>query len=115
MMNGLNALRDQGRMTWIEHEYVWVAVPEEVVQALSNDGFEACKHEMTTSRRDSRPAGGLWQGINRGTGSVASAIWVHRATEPQAIVFIAIDGKPLRRPDASGPVDDTYAETGGEA
>jgi hypothetical protein len=115
MMNGLNALRDQGRMTWIEQEYVWVAVPEEVVQALSRDGFEACKHEMTTSRRDSRPAGGLWQGINRDTGSVASAIWAHRAVGPQAIVFIAIDGEPLRRPHALGPADDAYAETGGEA
>jgi hypothetical protein len=100
--SGLNALRDQGRMTWIEQEYVWVAVPEDVVQALSRDGFEACKHEMTTSRRDNRPAGGLWQGINRSTGSVASAIWAHRAMGPQAMVFIAIDGEPLPGPDVRG-------------
>jgi len=114
-MSGLNALRDHGRITWIGQEYVWVAVPEEVVQALSSDGFEECKHEMTTSRRDRRPAGGVWQGINRGTGSVASAIWAHRATGPQAIMFIAIDGESLQGPDAPSPVADAYGEAGGEA
>lgn len=101
-MRGLNQLCDHGRMTWIEQEHAWVAVPEEIVQALPSDGFEECKREMTTSRRDSRPAGGVWQGINTGTGSVASAIWVHRPPGPQAIVFIAIDGEPLKGPGAPG-------------
>jgi hypothetical protein len=51
------------------------------VTVLSNEGFEACKREQTTSRRDRRPAGGLWQGVNPRTGSVASAIWVNATNE----------------------------------
>ncbi len=94
-MTGLNDLRDQGRMTWTAGEHGWVAAPEEIVKALSKDGFEECKREMTTSRRDLRPAGGVWQGVNARTGTVASAIWVNRPGWQQAIVFIEIDGESL--------------------
>jgi len=55
-MHGLNELREQGRMTWIEAERGWGAEPEDIVDALSSDGFEECKRETTTSRRDLRPA-----------------------------------------------------------
>ncbi len=72
-MTGLNELREQGRMTWTEEEHGWVAAPEEIANALATDGFAECKRELTTSRRDSRPAGGVWQGLNTRTGSVASA------------------------------------------
>jgi hypothetical protein len=65
-MNGLDELRRDGRMTWSEAEQGWVAAPEEIAQAFSSDGFEECKQEVTTSRRDSRPAGGVWQGSTRG-------------------------------------------------
>jgi hypothetical protein len=82
-------------MGWAEQENGWVAVPEEVIGGLLRDGFDECKRETTTSRRDTRPAGGVWQGVNRDTGSVASAIWVNRPTWPQAIVFITIDGLPI--------------------
>src|SRR3989449_10738094 len=95
-MNGLSELREQGRMTWMEEEHGWVAAPEDVVKALSNDGFEECKREMTTSRRDRRPAGGVWQGLNTRTGSVASAIWVNRAAWPRAIIFITVDGEAVK-------------------
>ncbi len=91
----LDDLRDQGRMTWTEDEHGWVGAPEEILIALSNDGFEECKREMTTSRRDRRSAGGLWQGVNRRTGSEASAIWVNRPACHQAILFIDIDGQRL--------------------
>ncbi len=98
-MNGVRAalddLRDQGRMTWNQDEHGWVGAPEEILIALSNDGFEECKREMTTSRRDRRSAGGLWQGVNRRTGSEASAIWVNRPAWHQAILFIDIDGETL--------------------
>jgi hypothetical protein len=94
-MNGLNELREQGRMTWIEQEHGWLAAPDEIFDALSNDGFEECKREMTTSRCDRRPAGGVWQGVNTRTRSEASAIWVNRPAWPQAIVFIDIDGESL--------------------
>jgi hypothetical protein len=85
-MTGLKELREQGRMTWIEQEHGWVGAPEEIVKALSKDGFDECKHEMTTSRRDRQPAGGVWQGVDTRTGSVASAIWVTRPAWHQAIV-----------------------------
>jgi len=116
-VSGLAELHDQGRMTWTEREHGWVAVPDEVVKALSEGGFEECKRETTTSRRDLRPAGGVWQGVNRITGSVASAIWVARATQRHAIVFIEIDGELVkvalgaaRRSD-----DKLYREEGGES
>jgi hypothetical protein len=85
-MNGLDELREQGRMTWIEGERGWVAAPEEIVTALGKDGFEECKREMTTSRPDRRPAGGVWQGLDTSTGSVASAVWVDRPTWHQPMV-----------------------------
>ncbi len=90
-MTDRDELREQGGMTWIEQEHGWVAAPEEIVKALSKDGFEECEREMTT-----RPVGGAWQGVETRTGSVASAIWVNRRARDQAIVFIAIDGESLK-------------------
>jgi hypothetical protein len=113
-MSGLEGLREDGRMTWSEAEQGWVAAPEEIVGALSGEGFEECKREVTTSRRDSRPAGGVWQGINPRTGVVASAIWVNRLLWPQAVVFITVDGVSLSG-DVSSPGADVPREDGGEA
>jgi hypothetical protein len=107
-MNGLEELREQGRMTWLEQERGWIGAPEEIVKALSTDGYDECKREMTTSRRDNRPAGGVWQGLNPRTGSVASAIWINRPTWPQAIMFIAIDGASFQVPGAPSPDRDSY-------
>jgi hypothetical protein len=84
-MPGLNELRERGRMTWIEQEHGWVAAPEEIMTALAKDGFEECTRE-TTSRRDLGRAGGAWRGIEPGTGSVASAIWLTPPAWHQAIV-----------------------------
>jgi len=95
-MKGLSELHEQGRMTWIEPEHGWVAAPEEIMKALSTEGFEECKRESTTSRRDRRPAGGVWQAVNTRTGSVASAIWVNRPAGHHALVFIDIDGESLK-------------------
>jgi hypothetical protein len=94
---GLNDLRKLGRMTWSEDEHGWVGVPEEILDALAKDGFDQCKREMTTSHRDCRPAGGVWQGVNPRTGSVASAIWVTRPAPRTATVFIQVDGESIRR------------------
>jgi hypothetical protein len=112
--DGLDELRGQGRMTWVEEEKGWVAAPEDVVGALSKDGFDECKREMTTSRRDTRPAGGVWQGVNTRTGSVASTIWVNRPQWPQAIVFITIDGVSLTGPAVPSRDGDASHEDGGE-
>ena len=97
-MGGLNELRGDGRMMWTEAESGWIAAPEEIVTALVQEGFEECKREMTTSRRDCRPAGGVWQGINSRTRSGASVIWVARPAVPTAMVFIEIDGESITRP-----------------
>jgi hypothetical protein len=114
-MPGLDELRAQGGMTWIEAEHGWGAALEDIVDALSKDGFEGCKRETTTSRRDLRPAGGVWQGVNVGTGSVASAIWVNRPPRARAIVFIEIDGEPFRDYAVSGLERDPYRDDGGES
>ena len=113
-MTGLDELRGCGGMTWSEAEQGWAAAPEEIVRALSSDGFEECKREVTTSRRDSRAAGGVWQGVNTRTGAVASAIWVNRLLWPQATVFITVDGEALRG-DTATPEPDPRHEDGGEA
>jgi hypothetical protein len=114
-MQGLTDLWEQGRMTWVDEERGWSAAPEDVVKAFSNDGFEECKRATTTSRRDLQPAGGLWQGVNRHTGSVASAIWVIRPPQPRAIVFIAIDGQSLSDRPVDRLHDDSHREDGGES
>jgi len=109
-MNALDGLREHGGMTWVEHGRGWIAAPAIVLDALVSDGFEECKHEMTTSRRDRRPAGGLWQGINPRTNSVASVIWVARPPTPAAMMFIEIDGESVTRTRR-----DPDEEEGGEA
>jgi len=113
-MTGLDELREHGRMTWSEAEQGWIAAPDEVMNALSSDGFAECKRESTTSRRDSRPAGGVWQGVNTQTGAVASAIWVNRLLWPEAVVFITVNGESLRG-DVSSLEPDPHREDGGEA
>ena len=87
-MTGFRALRAQSRITWIERDRGWIAVPEDMVSVLSSEGFEECKRETTTSRRDSHPAGGIWQGVDPRTGSVASAVWVNHAEWPHALVYV---------------------------
>lgn len=101
-------------MAWIDEEHGWVAAPEDVVDALANDGFEECKRATTTSRRDLRPAGGVWQGLNRSTGSVASAIWMDRPSRARAIVFITIDGESVKN-GSMHLESDPYTEDGGES
>jgi hypothetical protein len=117
-MSAVDELRGQGRMTWVAAEQGWVAAPDEIVVALATDGFEECKRELTTSRRDSRPGGGVWQGVNTQTGMVASAVWVHRQRWPQALVFITVEGEPLEGERVEGDVSrqeaDPQHEDGGE-
>jgi hypothetical protein len=94
-MTGFRALREQSRITWIERDRGWVAAPEDIVTVLSSEGFAECKRETTTSRRDSHPAGGVWQGVDPRTGSVASAVWVNHAAWPHALVYVEVDGESL--------------------
>jgi hypothetical protein len=94
-MTSLKELREQGQMTWSEPEQGWIGTPGEVLDALAADGFNECKREMTSSRRDCRPVGGVWQGVNPLTNSVASLIWVARPAAQPATLFIEIDGEAL--------------------
>ena len=97
LMTELNGLREQGQMTWSEGEHGWVGMPDAILNALASDGYDECKRETTTSHPDRRSAGGVWQGVNRRTGSVAAAIWVMRPSA-DALVFIQIDGQPVASP-----------------
>lgn len=91
----LDELRGHGEPSWVHHDQGWLGAAEEIIEALSKDGFAECKRETTSSRRDTSPAGGIWQGVNAQTGSVAAAIWVNRVNSAQAVVFITIDGVPI--------------------
>jgi hypothetical protein len=103
-MNAIEQLRGKNKMTWIEEAQGWLAAPEDIVDALANEGFVECKRATTTSRRDLRPTGGIWQGVNRSTGSVASTIWVDRPSRPETIVFVTIDGEAVGTPESrNGP------------
>ena len=113
-MHGLDELEAQGRMTWIEARHGWVAAPDDVVEALSKDGFEECKRETTSSRQDLQPAGGVWQGVNPATGSVASMVWVNQPRRARALVFIAIDGESRQDRAFSSRERDPYLDDGGE-
>ncbi|PYO53330.1 MAG: hypothetical protein DMD84_06380 [Candidatus Rokuibacteriota bacterium] len=90
----LNQLRETGRMRWMSPAQGWIAEAEEVVSALARDGFEECKY---TETRDPHchSRGGVWQGLNRQTGAVASAVWIVSDERPH-LVFVDIDGEPLR-------------------
>ncbi len=116
-VSALVDLHNRGRLTWTEQEHGWVAVPDEVLEALARGGFQECKRELTTSRRDLRPAGGVWQGVNRITGSVASAIWVARATQRQALIFLEIDGELIKVSHGAGrrAEEPSYRDEGGES
>lgn len=93
-IKGLDDLRDHGRMHWVASEHAWQADPRDVLDALAGAGFEEYKHEVTRSGRERSPTGGVWQGLDCRTGTVASAIWVRRVDAP-ALVFIDIDGRPI--------------------
>ena len=114
-MTAIDELREHGRMAWIDAAGAWLAAPEDVVDALVNDGFVECKRATTTSRRDLRPTGGVWQGVNGTTGSVASTIWTERPWLAHTVVFITIDGEsvsPRRSVDLEA---NSYMDTGGES
>jgi hypothetical protein len=99
-MESLNELRATGRMRWIGSADAWLAEADEVMCALARDGFEECKHEEARDRRH-HARNGVWQGLNRATGGVASAVWVV-SDYRQHLVFIDIDGEPLRGDRGAG-------------
>lgn len=90
----LNELRDHGRMQWLDRAQGWQAEPDDIVNALTADGFQECKRE--TARVPRAPAtGGVWQGIDPKTGAVASTVWT-REPGGASVVFITINGEALQ-------------------
>jgi len=73
-MDTPHELLQDGRMTWRSNARGWLAQADEVVDTLSRHGYQEYKRELVRSGRDRRPAGGMWQGLNIETGSVASVI-----------------------------------------
>ena len=51
-------------MTGTEQQRGWVAAPEDIMTVRLSGGFEECKRETTTSRRDRPSAGEVWQGVD---------------------------------------------------
>ncbi len=45
-MHVVDVLREDGRITWIEEYCGWTASSENVVSALTRDGFEECKRAL---------------------------------------------------------------------
>src|SRR5262249_36147492 len=84
-MRYLNELERQGLMSWRVEEHAWVADPERVVRALTDDGFQEYKREIAKDNRSHAASGGMWQGLDPKTGVVATVIW--HATLEEAHVF----------------------------
>lgn len=93
-MTLLDELRETGRMAWTDQHRGWLASPEDIVDALTSEGFEESEREMAWTR-SGEAMGGIWQGQNLRTGAVACAIWVNRDEPHRALVFLHIDGEPL--------------------
>jgi hypothetical protein len=113
-MQHLNELERQGLMSWRVEEHAWVADPDRVVRALTDDGFHEYKREIAKDNRTHAASGGMWQGLDPRTGVVATVIW--HATPHEARVFIEIDGRPFEG-NAWAEIDDAVlgvlAECGG--
>ena len=92
-MTRLDELRGTGRMAWTDQHRGWLASPEDIVDALTGEGFEECKREMAWTR-SGEALGGLWQGLNLRTGDVACAIWVNSDDSHRALVFVHVGGEP---------------------
>ncbi len=48
-MTGLNELREQGKMTWIEQERGWVAASEEIVNQQRDHRWDGARHKSRSS------------------------------------------------------------------
>lgn len=91
----LDDLRVDGKIHWNASGHGWIAAPDDVFAALARAGFDEYKRETACSRRGCDPTGGIWQGLDSRSGSVASAIWVKPVEVHGAVVFVDIDGQQL--------------------
>jgi hypothetical protein len=94
-MDYLGDLERNGTICWRAEDYAWIADPEDVVKALTNEGFDEYRRDLAKGGRARTTSGGLWQGLDRRSGAVATVIWSTHGTPPQSHVFIEIDGRVL--------------------
>jgi len=99
-MKSLQELASQGRIAWEPEARGWVARPGDIVDALAREGFSEFKADAARTHRSREPSGGLWQGLDQKTGAVASAIWVQTVDQERAVVFVDVDGTPIRKEDS---------------
>jgi hypothetical protein len=86
----------------IAHQAIWVAQlggwlvnPDDVAGAFIGAGFAEYRREIVRSRRDRRPLGGVWQGLDHASGRVACQLWVNNVNAGRALVFVEVNGVPL--------------------
>ena len=97
----LGQLGRDGKLCWRAEDHAWIADQEDVVQALTKEGFDEYRREVARRARSSavpsavESSGGMWQGLDRRTGAIATVIWVTHATPEQSHVFIEIDGRQV--------------------
>ena len=101
-MEALDQLVREGRIAWVPDARAWSARPDDIVDALAREGFAEFKADAARSRRDRTPTGGIWQGLDARTGAVASAIWVRAEDHDRAVVFVDVDGAPVKDTDHPG-------------
>jgi len=89
----LDTLEREGAMYWRPQQRAWSADPSEVVRALVKDGFLEYKREVATRGRARIPGGGIWQGLDPATGTVAIVLWVMHRVPPDIHVFIEVGGQ----------------------
>jgi hypothetical protein len=71
----------------------WTARPGDVLDALAQEGFQEFKREVVGRPRGARNLGGVWEGLESHSGSVASAVWVETEDPGDVQVFLSIDGE----------------------
>ena len=115
-MGRIAELEHQGAMRWSAEDHMWVADPECVVQALTGDGYREYRREIANHARNQTRAGGMGQGLDPETGTVATVIWVNHAVPSESHVFIEVEGHPIEG-SAWAELDDAVltvlAEDGG--
>jgi hypothetical protein len=94
-VSALHRLQDVLQLGRGSAEGGWLAHPDEITATLSRHGYQEYKREVARSRRGREPAGGVWQGLNVETGSVASVVWVRHGVSDDVTVFVDIDGERL--------------------
>lgn len=94
-MQHLGDLERNGTICWRAEDHAWIADPEDVVQALTIDGFDEYRRDIAKNGRGRATSGGIWQGLDPRTGVVATVIWATHGILPQSHVFIEIDGRLL--------------------